>query len=101
MYSTVICGAVPRHTAGTIRMTLQDTGGSFSDRIDPDQLLDTAGFAQLACISETYARQLRVLGGGPRFIKLTSKSVRYRRRDVLDWIQGRPAATSTSELEAA
>ena len=67
-------------------------------RADPDQLIDTAGFASLACLSETYARQLRVLGGGPRFIKLTSKTVRYRVGDVLDWIASRPAAWSTSEL---
>jgi predicted DNA-binding transcriptional regulator AlpA len=70
-------------------------------RDDPDRLIDTAGFAQIACISETYARQLRVLGGGPRFIKLTSKSVRYRLGDVLAWIDSRPAASSTSELEVA
>ncbi len=69
-------------------------------RSDPDQLIDTAGFARLACLSETYARQLRVLGGGPRFIKLTSKTVRYRVGDVLDWIASRPAGASTSEVEA-
>jgi hypothetical protein len=70
-------------------------------RSDPDQLIDTARFAQLACLSECYARQLRVMGGGPRFIKLTQKTVRYRIGDVLDWISSRPIVSSTSELEAA
>ena len=66
--------------------------------MDPDRLLDTKGFADFARISETYARQLRVIGGGPRFIKLTDKSVRYRAADILSWIESRPAATSTSNL---
>ena len=64
---------------------------------NPDQLIDTAELARMACLSETYARQLRVIGGGPRFIKLTSKTVRYRVGDVLDWIDSRPSMTSTSE----
>jgi hypothetical protein len=65
-----------------------------------DQLVDTRDFAVMACISETYARQLRVLGGGPRYIKLTTKTVRYRMGDILDWISSRPAGCSTSEIEA-
>jgi predicted DNA-binding transcriptional regulator AlpA len=65
---------------------------------DPDQLLDTPAFAKLVCITENAARQMRVNGTGPRFIKLTAHLVRYRVGDILDWFASRPAAHSTSEL---
>jgi predicted DNA-binding transcriptional regulator AlpA len=81
--------------------TLQRECGTRSLRSDPDRLIDTDGVAELACLNRAYVRQLRVIGGGPRFIKLTAKAVRYRVSDVLDWIASRPNATSTSELEAA
>ena len=33
--------------------------------------------------------QLRYIGGGPRFIKLTAKAVRYRQSDLDSWIASR------------
>ena len=70
-------------------------------RSDPDQLYDTSQVARFTSLSETYLRQMRVSGGGPRYLKLTAKAVRYRASDVLAWIDARPAVGSTSELEAA
>ena len=79
-------------TNGPPRSTLRD---------DPDRLIDTAAFAEWVGVSICYARQMRVHGGGPKFIKLTAKTVRYRAADVIEWINSRPSASSTSELEAA
>ena len=42
----------------------------------------------------------RVRGGGPRFVKVSSRSVRYRRRDLMDWAE-RHLRSSTSEIAAA
>ncbi len=36
------------------------------------------------CTLETW----RSRGGGPRFLKLGSKTVRYQRRELLDWMAG-------------
>jgi predicted DNA-binding transcriptional regulator AlpA len=30
----------------------------------------------------------RVRGGGPKFVKVSSRSVRYRRRDLIAWSEG-------------
>jgi len=38
----------------------------------------------------------RLRGGGPRFVKVSSRPVRYRRRDLLAWIEER-LRSNTSE----
>lgn len=41
----------------------------------------------------------RVRGGGPRFVKVSSRSIRYRRRDLIAWAEGR-LRTNTSDCDA-
>jgi hypothetical protein len=41
----------------------------------------------------------RVRGGGPLFIKVSARSVRYRRRDLIAWAEGK-LVKSTSEVLA-
>ena len=53
---------------------------------------DEAG-AQLGLSTGALA-QLRYMGGGPCFIKLTAKAVRYRQSDLDAWIAAK-ARTST------
>ena len=38
----------------------------------------------------------RVKGGGPKFVKVSARSIRYRRRDLIEWAELRLKA-STSE----
>ena len=38
----------------------------------------------------------RVKGGGPKFVKVSARSIRYRRRDLIEWAEGLLKA-STSE----
>lgn len=38
----------------------------------------------------------RVKGGGPKFVKVSARSIRYRRRDLIEWAEDRLKA-STSE----
>ena len=38
----------------------------------------------------------RVRGGGPKFVRVSSRSVRYRRRDLIGWAEAR-LVTSTSQ----
>ncbi|MDK9721939.1 MAG: helix-turn-helix domain-containing protein [Rhodospirillales bacterium] len=42
----------------------------------------------------------RVRGGGPHFIKVSARSIRYRRRDLLAWTEERRFA-NTTEADAA
>ncbi|MBM3508453.1 MAG: helix-turn-helix domain-containing protein [Alphaproteobacteria bacterium] len=41
----------------------------------------------------------RVRGGGPKFVKVSARSVRYRRRDLIAWADARLCA-STSNYRA-
>jgi len=40
-------------------------------------------------------RNWRVRGGGPRFVKISGRSVRYRRIDLDKWIESRLVAHTT------
>jgi predicted DNA-binding transcriptional regulator AlpA len=42
-------------------------------------------------------RKWRVIGGGPKFIKISRRSVRYRRCDLIFWANSR-LVSSTSEV---
>jgi hypothetical protein len=38
----------------------------------------------------------RVKGGGPKFVKVSARSIRYRRRDLIEWAESL-LKTSTSQ----
>lgn len=42
----------------------------------------------------------RVRGGGPRFVKVSARSIRYRRRDLIAWIEDH-LRSHTSEQSGA
>ena len=42
----------------------------------------------------------RVRGGGPKFVKVSSRSIRYRRRELIDWAESLMVA-STSQANFA
>jgi predicted DNA-binding transcriptional regulator AlpA len=58
-------------------------------------LLDEIAYCDLTNTKQSTARKQRVTGSGPKFIKL-GRSVRYRKGDVLDWLESR-TVRSTSE----
>ncbi|MEX3015707.1 helix-turn-helix transcriptional regulator [Gymnodinialimonas hymeniacidonis] len=55
---------------------------------DPQGLLDEHAVADLICHSVRTIQKWRVTGQGPEFFKL-GRSVRYRRSDVLAWVDSR------------
>jgi predicted DNA-binding transcriptional regulator AlpA len=65
------------------------------DDLDLDTLLTGREAAALLRLSERTTERHRTAGTGPRFIRL-SGAIRYRRRDLLDYIQ-RHVSHSTSE----
>ncbi len=61
-----------------------------------DRLMDEREAAGFLCYSVRALQNWRVRGGGPRFVKVSGRSVRYRRRDLLAWIEER-TRSNTSE----
>jgi excisionase family DNA binding protein len=63
---------------------------------DPDMLLTGREAAELLRLSQRTLERYRAAGTGPRYAAL-GRAIRYRRRDLLDWIE-RSARHSTSEV---
>lgn len=67
---------------------------------DPDQLLNERAAATLLGYSVRALQNWRVRGGGPAFVKVSTRSVRYRRGDLVAWVRARiRRSTSESSLE--
>ena len=66
---------------------------------DPDALLLTGEAAFLAGLSPRTLEKLRVVGGGCPFVRL-GRATRYRRRDLVEWIE-RQLRKSTSDRGTA
>lgn len=64
-----------------------------------DQLLNESAASQLIGFSVRSLQGWRVKGGGPRFVKIGGRSVRYRRRDLIAWAESNLCA-NTSEAQA-
>jgi predicted DNA-binding transcriptional regulator AlpA len=62
-----------------------------------DRLLDEHGAAALLGYSIRALQNWRLRGGGPRFVKVSGRSVRYRRRDLNDWVEQR-LRSSTADV---
>lgn len=64
----------------------------------PDDLLPTSQTAIWLGTSTQWLEIGRSRGYGPKFVRVSPRKVRYRRRDVLDWLRERTYA-STSEYD--
>jgi hypothetical protein len=79
---------------------MQPTTSAQSNREYLDQLLDEQQAAAFLRFSVRALQNWRVRGGGPAFVKATKRSVRYRRRDLLAWVE-KNLRSNTSLLAAA
>ena len=62
--------------------------------INRSRLLTESEAADLICYSRRALQNWRVRGGGPKYVKVSSRSVRYQLGDVLDWIDERKQSHS-------
>lgn len=60
-----------------------------------DQLMDERAAASVLCYSVRALQNWRHRGGGPKFIKVSARSIRYRRRDLLAWIDSRTVCNTS------
>lgn len=62
----------------------------YLDRLIPERdAADFLGYTMRAL------QNWRTRGGGPAFIKVSSRSIRYRRRDLMVWIESKLATNTT------
>ena len=54
-----------------------------------ERLLSEKHAAKLLGISPRTLRNWRVIGGGPQYVKVSARCIRYRRADILSWIEAR------------
>ena len=69
------------------------TNASFIGHLD--RLIDEREAANFLGYSVRALQNWRVRGGGPRFVKVSGRSVRYRRRDLIAWIEERTCSHTT------
>jgi predicted DNA-binding transcriptional regulator AlpA len=80
-----------------MQKTMQDAD-QYHD--DLDRLLDEKEAATFLRYSVRALQNWRVRGGGPRFVKVSSRSIRYRRRDLIAWTEAL-LRSSTSQIDSA
>ena len=72
-------------------------------KADPDyldRLVSEAEAAELLGYTPRALQNWRVRGGGPEYIRVSARSIRYRRRELLAWSDARTCRT-TSEATSA
>ena len=63
----------------------------------PNTLVNEREAASILCYSVRALQNWRHRGGGPRFVKVSSRSVRYRRAELDKWIEER-TVSHTSQV---
>ncbi|KPA20423.1 Helix-turn-helix domain protein [Shimia sp. SK013] len=62
------------------------------------QLVDEREAASILCYSVRALQNWRHRGGGPRFVKVSSRSVRYRRSELEKWIEERTISNTSQAI---
>lgn len=60
-----------------------------------DRLMNENEAAAFLSYSVRALQNWRVRGGGPKYVKVSARSIRYRRRDLIAWVDERTYYNST------
>lgn len=63
--------------------------------IQPAQLVNEREAASILCYSVRALQNWRHRGGGPDFVKVSARSIRYRRTDLDTWINSRTVSNTS------
>jgi hypothetical protein len=63
---------------------------------DNDTLLDTLAVADWLGVSHQWLELARCKKFGPKFIRVTPRSIRYRKGDILDYLRSQTSAQETA-----
>ena len=72
------------------------TNLNYDPACDPNRLMDEKEAAQLICYSIRALQNWRHRGGGPKFVRVSARSIRYVYSDVIDWIDRRRVANTSA-----
>lgn len=64
----------------------------------PSTLIDECEAASILCYSVRALQNWRHRGGGPDFVKVSSRSIRYRRADLDRWIADRTVSNTSQHI---
>lgn len=85
-------------------MTLQTPfADGTTDQVNPafwQELITTETAARFVHLTPRKLEAFRQTGGGPRYVRISSRCIRYRRADLRQWAEAR-LASSTSDTSAA
>lgn len=65
-------------------------------KYDPDQLINEQKAAEFLGYTVRALQNWRVRGGGPKFVKVSSRSIRYRRRELIAWAESLLVANTSA-----
>jgi len=66
---------------------------------NPDELLNTRQLAEWLSCSESWLEIARCKNFGPNFIRMGPRNIRYRRRDVIAWLNKRAIRSATGRQD--
>jgi hypothetical protein len=67
-----------------------------SEEVEADVFLDEGRAAEVLSVNSRTLAQWRLRGTGPKFVRISSRCIRYRYRDLMTWAD-RLLRSSTSE----
>ena len=62
-----------------------------------DRLMNERGAAAYLGYTIRALQNWRLRGGGPVYVKVSARSIRYRRRDLLAWIETKTQANTSQD----
>jgi predicted DNA-binding transcriptional regulator AlpA len=63
-----------------------------------EQLMNETQAADILCYSVRALQNWRHRGGGPRLVKVSARSVRYRHSDLILWIESRTVSNTSQHI---
>ena len=70
---------------------------ALTTKLAPAALVDETQAADFLALSKRTLRNWRTRGGGPKFVKVSNRCIRYRLQDLIDWTE-KKTRRSTSDL---
>jgi predicted DNA-binding transcriptional regulator AlpA len=77
---------------------VQEMKINFEKTKTKEQLMNETQAADILCYSVRALQNWRHRGGGPRFVKVSARSVRYRHSDLILWIESRTVSNTSQHI---
>ena len=66
---------------------------------DPFALMHERAAAEYLGVSARFLQNRRIVGGGPKYIRISSRCIRYRLIDLIEFTQDRLVQTTSEKIE--